>query len=412
MRICVIGAGISGLTIGKLLSKYFDVEVLEKDSTLGGIAKTKNIRGVPYHLTGGHCFNSKYPEVLEFVFSNVLDKSKWNKIKRNAGIRFKGSVINYPIEYSINEIYKLNPELAIDIVKDFMESNGGDSKNLKEWFINNFGKTLSNEYFIPYNRKIWNRDPAEMDPGWVKEKLPMPNKESFVRGLLGDGRDSMPHFDFYYPKGNDQLLFAKALSEGLNIKYNFKVESIIRTPNGFQLNDSERYDLVISTVPLNVVSNIASDLSPIIQNAALNLKYNKVTTMFWRTKPIDRTWTYIPESDIRFHRYIHIGNFLKPKVNNYSIAEAIGSFSFEELAEEGKKDDFLLEPLDHNISDHAYVVFDENYHNVKNAVLKELKSIGIYSLGRFGEWEYYNMDICIKSAMEMADLILKRYEVN
>lgn len=41
MKICVIGAGISGLSIAQLLKDHFEVEVLESDSTIGGIAKTK-----------------------------------------------------------------------------------------------------------------------------------------------------------------------------------------------------------------------------------------------------------------------------------------------------------------------------------------------------------------------------------
>ncbi|HET8828224.1 MAG TPA: NAD(P)-binding protein, partial [Pelobium sp.] len=154
MRIGVLGAGISGLSIAKLLSPNHDVEVLEQNSFIGGIARTKNINGIAYHPIGGHCFNSKYPEVLDFVFKKVLPKENWHSVKRKAVIRFKNHIIPYPIEYSINEIFKFDNNLAIDIAKDFLSTNeNSQPENLEEWFRVKFGNTLSDHYFIPYNHK-------------------------------------------------------------------------------------------------------------------------------------------------------------------------------------------------------------------------------------------------------------------
>lgn len=57
----------------------------------------------------------------------------------------------------------------------------------------------------------------------------------------------------------------------------------------------------------------------------------------------------------------------------------------------------------------AYIVFDENYSSSMNIIREYLDKIGIYTLGRFGEWQYYNMDICIKKAIDMANSIKKEY---
>ena len=75
-KIAIIGAGISGLAAGKLLSKNFDITIFEKKNHIGGIARTKDIDGVAYHLVGGHCFNSKNKSVMNFVFNEVLPKKK------------------------------------------------------------------------------------------------------------------------------------------------------------------------------------------------------------------------------------------------------------------------------------------------------------------------------------------------
>ncbi|MDR0799423.1 MAG: NAD(P)-binding protein, partial [Dysgonamonadaceae bacterium] len=113
MKIGILGAGISGLTMARLLRKSGETEILEKANFPGGIARTKTVEGVPYHLVGGHCFNSKYPEVLDFVFNEVLLQNQWRKVKRKSKIRFHGQEIDYPIEFSVKQIYATHPDLAL-----------------------------------------------------------------------------------------------------------------------------------------------------------------------------------------------------------------------------------------------------------------------------------------------------------
>ena len=87
-KIGIIGAGISGLSIAKLLSEKFDVEILEKNNHIGGIATTKTTNGITYHTVGGHCFNSKFQEVLDFVFEKILKQHEWHLVNRNASYNF------------------------------------------------------------------------------------------------------------------------------------------------------------------------------------------------------------------------------------------------------------------------------------------------------------------------------------
>lgn len=74
MKIGIIGAGISGMSVARLLKDCFEVEILEKETFVGGIARTKDVNGVAYHVVGGHCFNSIYPDVLDFVFNEVFKR--------------------------------------------------------------------------------------------------------------------------------------------------------------------------------------------------------------------------------------------------------------------------------------------------------------------------------------------------
>ncbi len=255
MKIGIIGGGISGLSVGKLLKDKFDIEILESKNRIGGIAHAKNIDGVAYHTIGGHCFNSKYDEVLNFVFNDILHKEDWHKVTRRAKIFFEGHYIDYPIEYSVKEIAKFDVELAINIVNDFFAPNIKSVTNLEDWFIAKFGKTLAEKYFIPYNNKIWGTHPRNMNPLWVDGKLPIPNKSEFTKGLFDKQTDNMPHSFFYYPNENTQNQFIKALSKNLNISLDYKVESIKNENKKWIINGEKSFDLIISTMPLNILPN-------------------------------------------------------------------------------------------------------------------------------------------------------------
>ena len=79
--ILILGAGVTGLSMGQLLNGKSNVTILEKEGQIGGIAKTRQVNGVTYHTVGGHCFNSKYEDVMSFVF-NLLPQKEWHKVKR------------------------------------------------------------------------------------------------------------------------------------------------------------------------------------------------------------------------------------------------------------------------------------------------------------------------------------------
>ena len=408
MKICVIGAGITGLTVANLLKDFFDVIVYEKDKLNGGIAKTKIVGGHAYHMVGGHCFNSKNQLILDYVFKEVLRKDKWHLVERNAKINFKDHLISYPIEYSIKEIYQFDKNLAFNITKDFIEAKILETDNLEDWFKVRFGNTLAYEYFIPYNKKIWNMEPSQMSPEWVDGKLPIPNKQDFFESLITTKKDKMPHSQFYYPNTNNQQSLIDALAKNLEIVNDYSVSSIKKNGNGWIVNDDKYFDIIINTAPLDFITKCINDIPIEILYESEKLKFNKVTTMFWKTNTINNTWTYFPDPKTIFHRHIHIGNFYTNK-ESFTITEAIGEHSYEEMLAHGRQFEYLIEPLDYNVSEHAYVVYDENRNYAVNTIRNYLKDIGIYSIGRFGEWEYYNMDLCMESAMKLAKNLKEKF---
>ena len=52
---------------------------------------------------------------------------------------------------------------------------------------------------------------------------------------------------------------------------------------------------------------------------------------------------------------------------------------------------------------YAYVMYDINHHKNKSAYLNCLEGLGIPSCGRFAEFEYYNMDHVVGSALQLCN---------
>jgi len=408
MRIAVLGAGVSGIVISKMLCKNYDVQVFEKNDTIAGIAKVRMIDGLNYHICGGHGFNSNHQEVLDWVFSQEPENN-WTKKKRKFRIQIGKHQFDYPLEYSILQINKsLGSDVATQIIKEvaYLNKNTIDYTNLDTWFETTFGKTLTNLYFRPYNTKVWNRDITEMSATWTTEnKLPTPNPDQIIKSLFETQTDDMALRHVYYHSSGNQNTYIENMAKSLSINFNTPVHSVEPEGDKYLVN-GELFDKVINTLPLNIFPHIYTKTPQSIKDFTKHLKYNKVSNLFWRGSPANSMQTYFPDKSVRCFRHIHIGNWRLPSVS-CTITEAIGEVSREDLIEDGKQFSYLKEPLDYHVSDHAYIVNTHETKDVKNSMLNYFDTQGVHMLGRFAEWSYYNMDMCIYSALQLAKKLKK-----
>lgn len=56
MKIAIIGAGISGLTVANLLKEKHEIKVFEKAQESGGLIRCRRVNGSLFHTCGGACF--------------------------------------------------------------------------------------------------------------------------------------------------------------------------------------------------------------------------------------------------------------------------------------------------------------------------------------------------------------------
>ena len=240
-NIAIIGGGISGLSIAHCLKEKYQVKVFEKESTPGGLIKCTHVNGNLYHMVGGHVFNSRHQEILDWFWTFFDKEKEFTKASRNAVISMAdGRLVGYPIE---NHAYMLDQMMMKNFIYDLTElirSNPPCPTNFEEFLQNKFGKTLYDNYFKPYNEKIWHKKLKDVPLSWLEGKLPMPTIEEIIYNNFNHVKEmNMVHSSFYYPKLNGSQFIADRLSEGLDIVYNSDIKRIERKGKKWIINEFE-----------------------------------------------------------------------------------------------------------------------------------------------------------------------------
>lgn len=407
MKYIIIGAGISGLSIAQLLNKDNEVIVLEKDDRPGGMIKCDRVKGSLFHRTGGHVFNTKREDVMKWFWSFFDQERDFIKTTRNSSVVMDdGKLIPYPIEY---HAYLLGKETGVKIVMDLVEmARQQDIKpsNFEDFLKGRFGSTLYELYFKPFNWKVWRRDLTKVPLSWLEGKLPMPTvAEIIFANIYHVEENQFVHSSFYYPKEGGSQFLADTFSKGLDIKYNTTIESIQKTENGWKVNGLEADRIVfcgnIKQLPQLVGNTV--DMTP-FANAIDSLAYHGTTAVFCEIDKNPYSWIYQPSMKHLSHRIICTGNF---SVNNNVNGKMTGTIEFtdeiskEDIQEQLGKIPFHPRYLTHHYEQYTYPIQDNSTRIMVSSLKQTLEPKGMYLCGRFAEWEYANMDVCMGYAMDL-----------
>lgn len=405
MRIAIIGAGVSGMSIARIIkeNKLGEVVIFERENTPGGLIRCNNIDGALFHKTGGHVFNTKYPCVADWFWS-LFDRDKeFVKALRNSALIINGSTIPYPIE---NYIYKLDGNTQKNIIGELLcisKNNNYQADNFEDFLRKRFGETLYEIYFKPYNYKIWRRSLRSIPLEWLDGKLPMPTVEEIIFNNFNKVEErSFVHSSFYYPLNGGSQFIANRLAEGLEIRYNCNIESIVRKENQWIVND-ESFDAVIFAGNIKQLPDLIDELS-LSQIEGINrLEAHGTTSVFCRIDKNDYSWLYLPDSSHEAHRIICTGNF-SPNNNNNGMTATIeftDAISKNDIIENLKKLPYSPVYICHNYEEYTYPIQNRETRELISGIKEELSKQKFYLLGRFAEWEYYNMDVAINAALQL-----------
>lgn len=418
-KIAIIGAGISGLTVGRELNFDNEVVVFEKESTPGGLIRCKRVHGSLFHTCGGHVFNSKRQDVLNW-FWNLFDQDlEFHKSERNSVVFMEdGCIVPYPIE---NHIYNFPDSIQRAFYDDLDEIDRMKGQNAKFTDYENFGdflrwrfgKTLYDMYFQPYNEKVWKCDLLKVPLSWMEGKLPMPTTQEMRYNNINRVKEkTFVHSNFWYENQNGSQYIADRLSEGLNIKYHADIHALEYDNNQWTIL-GEKFDKVV------FCGNI-KDMVMMIKGVDLKtfksqieaLEFHGTTTVFCEIDKNPYSWIYQPSKTHKSHRIICTGNFADS--NNSTAIDSKRITATIEFTDAINKEDILdnlkripLCPkyIDHVYNQYTYPIQSNNTRNMIKSLKTELSPYGLYFTGRFADWEYYNMDVAIGAALDLCKLL-------
>ncbi|WP_048150683.1 protoporphyrinogen/coproporphyrinogen oxidase [Palaeococcus ferrophilus] len=424
-EIGILGGGLTGLSLGYFLNqKSYKFMILEKNQETSGLLKSIQIDGFTFDIGGSHIIFSKDKGILNLMVSLLGDNVVRNR--RNTKILYKGHYIKYPFENGLADLPKRdNFECLYYFVQNLISKEKGllnPPRNMKEWFYYTFGKGIAEKYLIPYNEKIWKYPLDQMSTVWV-DRIPQPPVEDIIKSSLGIPTEGYTHqIYFYYPKYGGIQSLAKAFEKPINgnIITNFEVRKIKKEEGKWIISNGKQefeVDKLISTIPLQELIKALEDVPNEVIEAVNNLKFNSLITVgigVDKPKLNDFSWLYIPDKDVLTHRVSFPSNYSPygaPQGKSSVLAEitykdgdGVSRASDKEIAERTVEDLDRLGIIDKDEVilttvyrfKYAYVIYDLNYKENLKTIFSYLKTIGIDSIGRFGSWEYANMDAVVK----------------
>ena len=395
MKYLILGAGPSGLTFANMLIRKGerDILVLEMDDQAGGLCKSTDVAGSPFDTGGGHFLDVKDEAVTSFVF-DFLPEDEWDRYERDSRIDLYGDIIGSPIEANIWQLPEDKQKRYLDAIESAGCNSGAPKpEKFTEWIDWKLGSAISEDYMLPYNRKMFGEDLDSLGTYWL-EKLPNVSYEETKQSCI----DKRPygtqpgHAKFLYPKkyGYHEAFIRMADALGDKIHYNEKAVSL--DYENRIVNGTYKADRIIVTIPWMSISEHIS-LPEELKKGIASLKHSSIVTQYMPGHLDTKAhWIYYPDPALSYHRILVRHNFC-PGSEGYWTETNLSRFD-EEKAKDGRRTYF--------VNDYAYPLNTIGKPEKMRSLLDFAGSKDIYGLGRWGEWQHYNSDVCMKRAMELA----------
>lgn len=424
-RILILGAGIAGLGASYALrQKGFTPLILEKDETYGGLCGNfTTVEGFRFDRFV-HLSFTQDTEVQSLF--NQMGGGKTISHSPNPYNLYHSLWIKHPAQ---NNLYPLPGKEKTEIIEDFKKRPSNikvdEIKNYEEWLRQQYGNKFAETFPIPYTKKYWMADAADLETKWVGKRMYQPSLQEVLEGASTlDTPVTYYAKEMRYPEKGGFKSFLKGFADGADILYNQEVceidpgLKIIKTSKG----ETFSYDRLISSLPLPVLIQTLGEIVPSnVKEATKNLKATSayLISIALKTKDIPPyLWWYIYD-DILPAR-VYSPSLKSPdnvpdgcsslqlevycKKDDYSKEKLIER-SVRPLIDQGiiKEDDII--DIDIRYEPWANVIFDHNIYESREIVLNYIRKLGIEPIGRFGLWDYLWTDQALLSGMKIKDNI-------
>jgi protoporphyrinogen oxidase len=420
----ILGGGISGISLAAHLDE--NVEVLEKRGRIGGLCGSIIDQGFTFDAAGPHIMFSKNKEVLDLMVKVLGDNV--HQRRRDNKIWFKDRLVKYPFE---NDLASLPKEDTFDCIYGYVVNPHANdtATNLAQWSYATFGEGISDKYFIPYNRKIWNYDPAKLGLEFVS-RIPKPPMEDVLKSAVGIPTEGYLHqLNFFYPHegGYEAVVHAFARRVKGRIRTSWQVCEVSRSGDQWQVvsasGERRTFDSLVSTMPIHELLAVWPDAPREARGAAARLRYNSLINVLLGSADdpgVPHTAIYVPDPAIVFHRLSFPKYFSERNVppGGSSVMAEITANAGDgvwELTDERVIERVIADLAAMGLIDpvkivyrrvvrfpYGYPVYDLDYRANVTALRDAVAATGLRLLGRFAQFDYINSDVCVERAIAMA----------
>lgn len=425
----IIGAGPAGMSAAFHLQKRgINAQVLEKESRPGGLVRTEQAGHYQFDYAG-HLLHFRDREMEKFLKS-IIGEKNLGKLKRRSFIFSKKVLTPYPFQV---HTYGLPAEVIRDCLLGFIQAKLNPAKtrpaNFKQWIIQNLGTGFAEHFLFPFNQKFWKIPLEQLDSQWAEWSIPRPAIKDVIEGALGISRSDFGYNAlFYYPKQGGIEKIVEAMAQKIaNISLNREIISVhpkdmkILLANGREMG----YDSLVSTMPLKELVKRLKSPPEAVEKAGEGLRYVSVLCVNLGIKGpwlSPAHWIYYPEDSYIFYRVGFYSNFVEESSEYQSVVLEISHLPgrsaseleamAEQAVEQFKRTGILTS--DHTIEyigtmqiPCAYVVYDALRKKALPVITGFLQKNRIYSIGRYGGWEYSSIEDAVRQGKEIAEKIAR-----
>ena len=391
----IIGAGATGIGAAVRLTELgIDHLVIDSGQTLGGMsASVTDDAGFTWDL-GGHVLHSHFAEFDAAVEASGIGI---NHVTRNGWVWLHGdgpsSLVPTPIQQQLREIpADLRPDAPV--------------RHLADYYRNQFGRRLYDEFFEPYNRKMWTIPLECIDDGWTSLRSGSEVRNIPVLALAGTL--SAPMSTFPYPVGGTgalwQAIHDRLMTPG-SVRLGVRVVDVDARAREAHLDDGTQvsYRYCISTAPVTAAMGWIDRPE---QSESLQASRLHAVGIGYRGRPpgalADKTWLYCPAASVPWYRATMLSNYDVGNAGHgrWNILCEVPVFA-DDPVPAADAVDAVQRSLELLGADPADVVsrfvtsLDFGYpvptlgrDELLRATDERLRAHGIYSRGRFGGWRY------------------------
>jgi protoporphyrinogen oxidase len=408
MKVVILGAGLSGMSVAQHLKK--DYAIFEKEGACGGLCRSRQKGGFTFDIAG-HLLHFKDKRNLSFVQKLLGDNCQ--RHERDSWVWSHGRFIPYPFQSNL-------PQLPDRVARDCFaglkrvrhtKKKISGATDLESWFRATFGPGICRHFLFPYNRKFWHYPLKDIRADGVSRWIPPAAQRGY-------------NAEFWYPvKGGIQSL-ANALKDSIKkihtgkeaVKIDFRNKEVC-------FRDGKRacFDRIVSTIPLPELGKMIPSLPTEVRQSFLKLKYVSVFNINLGLKkdPLhSKQWIYFAQRNISFYRLGVATNFCvssAPKGCSAMYFEISylpdGPFDKRHALDRVLKDcrrfglsltEQDIRQADINDLQYAYCVYDKDRERCVRVIKDYLAKQGCLTIGRYGGWQYSSIEDALDEGRKTA----------